>query len=61
MNPPFFAALFDFSFKNYITIKFASILYIAGIVLLTLGWFGLRKRAQEVKREQQAHEEQNPH
>ena len=30
-------------------------------VLLTLGWFGLRKRAQEVKREQQAHEEQNPH
>ncbi|MFB6575222.1 DUF4282 domain-containing protein [Kocuria palustris] len=35
----FFAALFDFSFKNYITIKFASILYIAGIVLLTLGWF----------------------
>ena len=30
-------------------------------VLLTLGWFGLRKRAQEVKLEQQAHEEQNPH
>lgn len=27
-------------------------------VLLTLGWFGLRKRAQEVKLEQQAHEEQ---
>ena len=26
-------------------------------VLLTLGWFGLRKRAQEVKLEQQAHEE----
>ncbi|MGW4858814.1 DUF4282 domain-containing protein [Kocuria palustris] len=35
----FFGALFDFSFKNYITIKFASVLYIAGIVLLTLGWF----------------------
>ena len=34
----FFAALFDLSFKSFITIRFASILYIAGIVLLTLGW-----------------------
>lgn len=34
----FFAALFDVRFKNFITIKFASFLYIAGIVLLTLAW-----------------------
>lgn len=34
----FFAALFDLSFKSFITIKFASILYVAGIVLLTVGW-----------------------
>ena len=26
------------------------------VILLTLGWFGLRKRAEEVKAEQQAHE-----
>lgn len=37
----FFAALFDIRFKNFITIKFASFLYIAGLVLLTLGWLVL--------------------
>jgi len=29
------------------------------VILLTLGWFGLRKRAEEVKAEQQAHEAQH--
>lgn len=34
----FFAALFDFDFKSFVTLKFAKFIYILLIVLLALGW-----------------------
>lgn len=37
-EPAFFQALFDLSFKNFVTIKFARIIYVVGLVLIVLGW-----------------------
>ena len=38
----FFAALFDFSFSQYITLKFARVIYLISAVLIGLCWvFGL--------------------
>ncbi|GAA3705990.1 hypothetical protein GCM10022377_19710 [Zhihengliuella alba] len=34
----FFAALFDFSFRSFVTLKFAKIIYILLIALVVLGW-----------------------
>ncbi|MHA2788189.1 DUF4282 domain-containing protein [Corynebacterium sp. S7] len=34
----FFGALFDFSFTNFITIRFAKVIYIVAIVFLALYW-----------------------
>lgn len=36
----FFRALFDFSFSNFVTLKFAKVLYIIGIALNVLLWLG---------------------
>ena len=38
----FFSALFDFSFSQYITLKFARVIYLISAVLIGLCWvFGL--------------------
>ncbi|MFC7402523.1 DUF4282 domain-containing protein [Citricoccus sp. GCM10030269] len=34
----FFGALFDFSFRSFVTVSFAKIIYIILIVLIALGW-----------------------
>ncbi|WP_105566718.1 DUF4282 domain-containing protein [Microbacterium halophytorum] len=37
-DPGFFKALFDVSFRNYVTLKFAKVIFIILIVLAILGW-----------------------
>lgn len=37
-DPGFFKALFDVSFRNYVTLKFAKVIFIILIVLAVLGW-----------------------
>lgn len=37
----FFAALFDFSFKSYVTIKFAAFIYALALLGLGIGWLVL--------------------
>ncbi|WP_010525474.1 DUF4282 domain-containing protein [Nesterenkonia sp. F] len=34
----FFGALFDFSFQSFVTVKFATFIYIVLLVFLVLGW-----------------------
>lgn len=34
----FFGALFDFSFQSFVTVKFATFIYIVLLVFLALGW-----------------------
>lgn len=34
----FFGALFDFSFQSFITVKFATLIYMVLLVFLALGW-----------------------
>ena len=40
-EPSFFQALFDVRFNSFITLKFATFIYIIGIVLAALGWISL--------------------
>ncbi|MEZ5084964.1 MAG: DUF4282 domain-containing protein [Tessaracoccus sp.] len=37
-DTPFFKALFDFSFRSFVTIKFASVIYGIGLALIGLAW-----------------------
>lgn len=37
-EPGFFQALFDLSFRHFVTIKFASVIYVIGLVIIALGW-----------------------
>ncbi|WP_197052099.1 DUF4282 domain-containing protein [Kocuria sp. ZOR0020] len=37
-EPNFFKALFDFSFKNFVTIRFAGVLFGIGLAAIVLGW-----------------------
>ncbi|MDO4253604.1 MAG: DUF4282 domain-containing protein [Kocuria sp.] len=37
-EPNFFQTLFDISFKNFITIRFAGVLFIVGLTLIVLSW-----------------------
>ncbi|MDO5618058.1 DUF4282 domain-containing protein [Kocuria sp.] len=37
-EPNFFKALFDFSFKNFVTIRFAGVLFGVGLAAIVLGW-----------------------
>lgn len=39
-DPIFFSALFDLSFRHFITLKFAKVIFIILIVLAGLGWLG---------------------
>jgi hypothetical protein len=40
-DPNFFKALFDFSFSQFITVKFASFIYAAALILVGLGYVGV--------------------
>lgn len=40
-DPGFFSALFDLSFRHFITLKFATFIYILAIIMSGLGAFGL--------------------
>ncbi len=40
-DPSFFKALFDFSFSQFITVKFASFIYAAALILVGLGYVGI--------------------
>ncbi|MDO5031155.1 DUF4282 domain-containing protein [Corynebacterium sp.] len=36
----FFSALFDFKFQNFVTVKFASVIYMIALVIGVLNWIG---------------------
>ncbi|WP_129657294.1 DUF4282 domain-containing protein [Rothia uropygialis] len=37
-EPGFFQAMFDLSFRHFVTIKFASVIYVIGLIVIGLGW-----------------------